>query len=96
VRNALTGFQFIRLLNRCRFFRVDHWRHQNVSNGRRNYGDHDKGLAPLSLCESRERRPMTQVDGRNGRSSETRPDRPISACSTWAVRSKAKPSSSGR
>jgi hypothetical protein len=25
----------------------------DVAKGRRNYGDHDKGLAPLSLCESR-------------------------------------------
>jgi hypothetical protein len=28
-------------------------RTRNVAKGRRNYGDHDKGLAPLSLCESR-------------------------------------------
>jgi hypothetical protein len=28
-------------------------RQQMVRFGRRNYGDHDKGLAPLSLCESR-------------------------------------------
>jgi hypothetical protein len=33
------------------------WRHlsvaMNVWTGSRNYGDRDKGLAPLSLCESR-------------------------------------------
>jgi hypothetical protein len=28
-------------------------RRRVVGFGRRNYGDHDKGLAPLSLCESR-------------------------------------------
>jgi hypothetical protein len=30
--------------------------------GFRNYGDRDKGPAPLSLCESRWRYPMIQVD----------------------------------
>jgi hypothetical protein len=34
----------------------------NVAVGRRNYGDRDKGPAPLSLCESRWRYPMIQVD----------------------------------